>query len=167
MSGDERDERPRRSWSEIDRARDRPRRRDEAPRPRGPAAAARAQAATRQYLAAVERQLFARPGAPASPAGARLAAAVRAAVGTPALDDACRAYLEQVGPPAEPALASAFLDARDRALRLAALRALAGAPPAGAFGAGLRAQLRMLADGLDDELAEAAEAVLERARDRN
>jgi len=162
-AGDERDgeDRPKRSWSEIDRLRDRPRaRRDEA-RPRGPAASARARAASQQYLKKLDRQLFAKSGA-RSPADEPLAAAVRTALGTPGLDDACRAYLEGMGTPSDPALVSAFLDARDRELQLAALRGLAATPSAGrpAPSAGLRAQLRTLAEGPDDELAEAAEALL-------
>ncbi len=158
MSGD--DERPRRSWAEIDRMRDRPRSREER-RPRGAAAEARAQAATSQYLRKLDEQLFARAGKGGE--AEALARAVRDAVGTPGLAEACRAYLEALGPPSDAALLSAFLDARDREIQLAALRALAG-PAAGVrLSSGLRAQLRTLAEGLDDELAEAAEDALERA----
>lgn len=163
MSGDRRDdgERPRRSWAEIDRLRDRPRARRDAGAARGPAASARAQAATRQYLGELDRKLFAR-GARGGAQGARLADAVRAAQGTPGLADACRAYLDALGAPAEPDLLAAFLDARARDVQRAALAALAEGVGAGriALGAGLRAQLRTFAEGLDDELAEAAEAVL-------
>lgn len=158
---DDRDERPRLSWSEIDRLRDRPRARRDERTPRGPAATARARAATRQYLASIDEKLFAK-GAPGGARGAQLAAAVRAAQGTPALADACRAYLEALGPPADPALLAAFLDSGDRDVQRAALAALADAL-AGAkieLTPGLRARLRSLADGLDDELAEAAEAAL-------
>lgn len=162
--GGERDdgERPRRSWAEIDRLRDRPRTRREERAPRGPAATARAQAATQQYLHEIDRKLFAKRGARGGAEGARLAEAVRAALGTPGLTDACRAYLDALGPPGDPALLAAFLDARDRGLQLAALAALAEGVGAGriAPGAGLRAQLRTLAEGLDDALAEAAEDVL-------
>src|SRR5690606_8625829 len=96
--GDDRDERPRLSWSEIDRLRDRPRARRDERTPRGPAATARARAATRQYLASIDEKLFAK-GAPGGARGAQLAAAVRAAQGTPGLADACRAYLEALGAP--------------------------------------------------------------------
>jgi len=164
MSGDrDRDDgdRPRLSWSEIDRLRDRPRARRDAAAPRGPAARARAQAATRQYLAEIDRKLFAR-GARGGAQGERLAAAVREAQGTPRLADACRAYLAALGAPAEPDLLAAFLDARDREVQRAALDALAEGLRAGrlALTPGLRAQLRTLAEGLADELAEAAETAL-------
>lgn len=161
MSGDDDRERPRRSWAEIDRLRDRPRARRDERAPRGPAESARARAAAQQYLHEVDRALFAR-GAPGGAAGARLAAAVRAAHGTPGLADACRAYLEALGPPEDAGLLAAFLDARDREVQLAALGALADGIAAGriAPSAGLRAQLRSLAQGLDDALAEAAEAAL-------
>jgi len=161
--GDDREggERPKRSWAEIDRLRDRPRARRDERAPRGPADAARARAATRQYLQELDRKLFAK-SAPGGAAGARLAAAVRDAQGTPALTEACRAYLDAVGPPADAALLAAFLDARERGIQLVALGALAEGVGAGriALGAGLRAQLRSLAAGPDDELSEAAEAVL-------
>jgi len=58
-------------------------------------------------------------GAQAS-AGSRLADAVRAAHGTPALADACRAHLVELGAPREPALLGAFLDSGDREIQLAA-----------------------------------------------
>jgi hypothetical protein len=160
---DDRDagERPRRSGAEIDRLRDRPRARRDERAPRGPAATARAQAATKQYLAELDQKLFAK-GAPGGAAGARLAAAVRAAQGSAALVDACRAYLDALGPPADPALLAAFLDSGERALQRAALGALAGEGGGErvALTPGLRSRLRSLAEGLDDELAEAAEAAL-------
>lgn len=163
MSGgdDERGERPKRSWAEIDRLRDQPRARRDERAPRGPAATARAQAATKQYLAELDQKLFAK-SAPGGAKGASLAAAVRAAQGTPGLADACRAYLDAVGPPSEPALLAAFLDSGEPALQHAALAALAEGVAAGriALSPGLRAQLRTLAEGSDDELAEAAEAAL-------
>ena len=158
MSGDDdRDDRPRRSWSEIDKLRDKPRARSDERRPRGAAAEARSRNAAQQYLKKLDTHLFAKTPRPGS-AGGRRADAVRAALGTPGLADACRAYLVELGPPREPALLSAFLDAPDRELKLAALAALSERRRAGdaAFSAGLRAQLRTLAEGLDDELAEAA-----------
>ena len=163
MSGDDdsRDERPRRSWSEIDKMRDRPRTRSDERRPRGAAAEARSRAATQHYLKKLDSHLFAKtPGRSASDRGH--GDRVRAALGTPGLADACRAYLAELGPPTDPALLSAFLDAPDRELRRAGLRALAERSAAGelALTAGLRSQLRMLAEGLDDELAEVAEEVL-------
>jgi hypothetical protein len=162
VSGDDdRGERPRRSWSEIDKLRDKARTRGDERRPRGAAAEARSRAATQQYLEKLGRELFAKPGKGGAAAD-RLAGAVRAALGTPELHGACRAYLAELGPPADPALLSAFLDTGDRELVLAALRAIGEGRRSGgvALSAGLRAQLRTLAEGLDDELAEAAEAAL-------
>ena len=158
---DERGERPRLSWSELDKRRGKARSQASERRPRGAAAEARAAAATQSYLKKLDQQLFAKGAKNATP-GAKLADAVRDALGTPGLDDACRAYLAAVGAPATPPLFAAFLDARDRELRVAALAALAEAVAAGgvALTAGLRSQLRVLAEGADDELAERAEEIL-------
>jgi hypothetical protein len=160
MSGrdDERGDRPKLSWSELDKRRDKPRSHTSERRPRGAAAEARAASATQSYLRKLDQQLFAKGGKNATPKG-RLADAVRDALGTPGLDDACRAYLAEIGPPVEAALVAAFLDARDREIRLAALEALAGADRV-AVTSGLRSQLRVLAEGSDDELAERAEEIL-------
>ena len=159
--GDDRDERPRRSWSEIDKLRDKPRARSDERRPRGAAAEARSRAAAQQYLKKLDSHLFAKSSKRAGSGGGP-ADAVRAALGTPGLADACRAYLAELGPPTDSGLLSAFLDAPDRELQRVGLRALAERRAAGelALTAGLRAQLRMLAEGLDDELAEAAEEAL-------
>lgn len=160
--GDERDgERPRPSWSELDKRRDKPRSHTTERRPRGAAAEARARTATQSYLKQLDARLFAKERGAGGAAG-KLAAAVREALGTPGLDATCRAYLDAIGPPAEVALVAAFLDARDRDLRLAALDALGEGLRAGrmALSAGLRSQLRILAEGPDDALAEAAEALL-------
>lgn len=161
MSHDDREDRPKLSWAEIDRRRDKPRERSEQ-RPRGAVAEARSREATGHYLKKLDKHLFAK-GTNTSE-GDVLARAVRDAQGSPGLAEACRAYLERVGPPQDPALASAFLDAPDRDLQLAALEALSeglasgGPRPSG----GLRAQLRMLSEGMDDELAEVAETVLDK-----
>ena len=163
MTGeDDRGERPRRSWSEIDRLRDQPRGRRDERASRGPADSARARDAAQQYLKKLDRTLFAKGAGGASEAD-RLATDGREALGTPRLAAACHAYLDAVGPPVEAPLVAAFLDAPDRDLRLAALASLREALGAGglALTTGLRAQLRSLAEGLDDELAEAAEAALE------
>jgi len=160
VSGDD-DERPRRSWSEIDKLRDKPRARSDERRPRGAAAEARSRAAAQQYLKKLDGHLFAK-GRARGASGGDAANAIRAALGTPALADACRAYLRELGPPSDPGLLAAFLDAPDRELQLVGLRALGERRRRGelALTVGLRAQLRMLAEGLDDELAEAAEDAL-------
>ncbi|RIL02608.1 MAG: hypothetical protein DCC71_16145 [Proteobacteria bacterium] len=161
--GDERGERPRLSWSELDRRRDKPRSATPERRPRGAAAEARSRSATQSYLKKLDSQLFGKGGQGGRDGGAaKLAAAVRDALGTAALADACRAYLAQCGPPRDAALLAAFLDARDRDVQLAALGALEEEMRADriAPSAGLRSQLRVLAEGSDDELAERAENLL-------
>jgi hypothetical protein len=167
MSGgddEDRGDRPRLSWSELDKRRDRPRTHTPERRPRGPAAEARARRAAQSYLHQADAKLFGR-GTGGAGTAAKLAAVVREAQGTPELDAACRAYQETLGPPAaDPALLGAFLDARDRAIRLAALDVLRDGLAEGrlALTGSLRSQLRMLADGSDDELAERAEELLAR-----
>lgn len=162
MSGDDdRDERPRLSWSELDKRRGKPRPSTPERGPRGAAAEALSRSATQSYLKKLDSQLFAKSGKGGAPS-ARLADAVRDALGTPGLDAAARAYLEEIGPPREAALVAAFLDTRDRTLQLAALAAWAEELAAGRAHPtpGLRAQLRTLAQGGDDELAERAEEIL-------
>lgn len=158
---DDRGERPKRSWAEIDRLRDKPRARRDPRTARDPADTPRARDAAQQYLKKLDQQLFAK-GTPAGSDAARLATAVREALGTPGLTDACRAYLDALGPPTDAALLAAFLDARERGVQLAALGALRDGLAAGRLGlsAGLRAQLRRISEGLDDELAETAQNAL-------
>jgi hypothetical protein len=160
MSGDdERPERERPSWREIDQRRDRARSRRE-PEPRGPAERVRSRAATAQYLKQLDG-LFSR--APGGAEGERLVRAVREAHGSPGLAAACRAYRDALGMPAEAALLSLFLDSGDRELVLGALGALRASAETGRLAptAGQRSQLRTLAQGPDDAVAEAAEALLE------
>ncbi len=158
---DDREDRPRLSWSELDKRRGKPRPSTPERKPRGAAAEALSRSATQSYLKKLDSQLFSKSGKSGAPA-AKLAAAVRDALGTPGLDDAARAYLEQVGPPREAALVAAFLDARDRTLQLAALEAWSEELAAGRVTptTGLRAQLRTLAEGSDDEIADRAEEIL-------
>ena len=92
-----------------------------------------------------------------------LAQAMRDARGTPGLAEACRAYRDAAGLPADARLISCFLDADDRELVVDGLEALKQAQQAGGFEmtAGLRTQLRMLAEDPDDEVAERAEELIE------
>jgi hypothetical protein len=158
---DDRDdrERPRRSWREIDRMRDGT---GGAPErvPRGTAARARADAASREYRRQLDRQ-FARGKGGAE--GERLARAMRDAHGTSGLAEACRAYREAVGPPEDVTLVSLFLDSGDRELTRVGLESLRASCDAGSLQptAGLRSQLRLLAQDRDDDIAEAAESLLE------
>jgi hypothetical protein len=157
VSGDDRDERPRKSWREIDRARDGTAHGGAERRPRGAAAEARSRQATKQYLEKAEG-LFAsdRGGA----AGEALARAIRDAHGTPDLPAACAAYRDALGYPSDPGLAAIFLDSEQRELVVGTLEALAARPP-DAWPAGLRSQLRLLAEHADDEIAGAAEDLLQ------
>jgi hypothetical protein len=158
---DEDGERPKLSWSEIDKRRDRPRTRaDREQRPRTAAAEARSRAATQQYLRKLGGELFAKHRAGGR--GEELAGAIRDAQGTPGFADACRAYLGELGPPRDASLCARFLDARAPELVLAGLRGLEGLRGEGALApsAGLRAQLRTLANDANDEVADAAEALL-------
>ncbi len=157
MSGD--DDRYRKSWREIDRARDGSGRRSEERRPRGAAAEARSRQATRAYLERIDG-LFTKDGGGA--AEARLAEAVRAAHGTPELGAACAAYRDGAGWPRDPALVSLFLDSGDRNIMAGCLDALARvhAQAPLELPAGLRSQLRLLAEDPDDTIAGAAEDLL-------
>jgi hypothetical protein len=154
---DDRDERPRRSWREIDRLRDRPsERRDALSRP---AESQRSAAATQQYLRKLHG-LFREDEGGAE--GQRLAEAVRAAHGTPDLAAACRAYLDALGPPRDAALAALFLDCGDVGSVRTALEALAEGVRSGALrvAPGMRSQLRLLSESPDDDVAGLAEEML-------
>lgn len=162
MSGD--DDRPgwldreKRSFSDLDRAR-REKRDGRAERPRSAASQARAKQATKQYLDQIEGLFQAGVHGEADALGR----AVLDARGTPALADACRAYRDAVGVPSQARLVSCFLDTGDRELVLAGLEALLSAQAASALDAtaGLRTQLRSLAEDSDDEIAGTAEELLE------
>jgi hypothetical protein len=160
VSGDD-DERPRLSWSEIDKRRDRAGGRRDAGerRPRGAAAEARARRASQAYLKDAADKLFGATGA--GPRADALARAVRDANGTPRLAAACAEYVAAVGPPRDAALAAVFLDADAREAVLAGLAGLAALRDAGRLelSRALRGRLRFLAEGPDDEIAAAAEAL--------
>ena len=94
--------------------------------------------------------------------GKALAIAVREAHGTKELAAACRAYLEQVGPPASGELASIFLDAGEKGISLPVLDELLRRKGAGnlELEGGLKSQIRLLAEDFDDDLASRAEDLL-------
>ena len=95
-------------------------------------------------------------------AGKALASAVREAHGTKELAGACRAYLEQVGPPASGELASIFLDAGDKQVSLPVLDDLLRQKGEGRLEleGGLKRQIRLLSEDFDNELASRAEDLL-------
>lgn len=153
-------EREKKSFSELDRQR-RERRSSGEARPASPGAKARADRAAKEYVKHLDTLFSA---GKSGGEGERLAHAMREARGTPGLADACRAYRDAVGPPTDAGLVSLFLDSGDTELVLTALEASRAAHEAGELQptAGLRTQLRMLAEGPDDDVAEAAEELLER-----
>lgn len=154
---DDRDDRPKLSWRERDARKNRSSHASshEPPRDRP-----RSRAATQQYLRKVDLLFSKTPGGPEVE---RLTHTLRDALGTPGLAEACRAYRDALGMPEDPALLAHYLDAGDRELVLAGLAGLVSAREAGRLdrpASGLRSQLRMLASGSDDEIAEAAEELL-------
>jgi hypothetical protein len=152
-------DREKKSFSELDRMR---RDKSSGPErtPRSAAGRARAEAAAKQYLKEIDG-LFSKGKGGAETE--RLERAMRDARGTPGLAAACRAWLDAVGPPEATSVVSLFLDSGDRELVLEGLAALLRARDAGRLDAtpGLRSQLRMLAEDRDDEVAGAAEELLE------
>ena len=153
----DREDRPRLSWSEIDKRRSGARPRYDEPRGRQ-AREEQAQASDRALKQA--DALFAREkgGGP----GAQLAALMREAHGTPELPQACRAYREQIGVPDSPALLALFLDTGERDLVVEALESLLALKQAGPLeiAPGLKSQLRVLEQDRDDTIAGISEELL-------
>lgn len=149
------------SYSELDKLRRERRSDDRGGRRQGKAAQARSDMATKQYLQDIDKLFSSAEG---GTEGEALAKAVRDAHGTPELDDACREYREKFGIPKSPDLLSLFLDCRAPDLVIAtldALIALMGADDDFAVGRGVQSQLRTLAQGFDNDIAERAEEILE------
>jgi len=160
MSGDDRSwvDREKKSFSELDRQRrEGPGGSDD--RPRGKKAEERSAAAAKQYLKAADGVFSGGSKAEI----AKLSAAMRDALGTPDLADACRAYHEKAGLPGEASLVSLFLDSGEREVILLGFSALESARAGDSIEVtgSLRSQLRMLEQDSDDEIAESAEALLE------
>ena len=151
-------EREKKSFSELDRMR-REGRSGGKPRPRSAAAQARATQATKQYVKEIDGVFSSGKGEQRE----KLSQAMRDARGTPGLAAACRAYRDAVGLPADARHISCFLDTGDRELVVNGLEALRQAHEAGdiEMTAGLRTQLRMLAEDPDDEVAVRAEELIE------
>ena len=130
-------------------------------RPRSPQGEQRARAATQQYVKKLDKLFFGqKSGAEVEP----LANRVRDAHGTPDVADACRAYRDALGLPSDASLLSIFLDTGDPELVCETLEGIAAAVESGEFAvsSGMRTQLRMLAEDANDDVADAAEVVLER-----
>lgn len=162
MAGSGDGERPKRSWREIDQLRSGARPRDEQ-RPRGRYAEAQAKRAAAQYTKQLDAMFSTGEG---GARGEELATAMREAHGSPALAEACRAYLAEIGVPADGELLGMFLDAGDAALTAAALEATLARVREGAaeLSKGLRRQIETLAEGFDANTADLAEEILELLR---
>ncbi len=153
----EREDRPRLSWSEIDKRRSGARSRSDEPRGRR---AREDQVRASESALKEADALFSQEKGGSE--GERLANEMRDAHGTPALPQACRTYREQIGVPQSPALLALFLDAGDRDLVVPALEALLALQRAGRLeiGTGLRSQLRVLEQDRDDTVAGLCEDLL-------
>jgi hypothetical protein len=149
------DDRPKRSWREIDQMRSGGRVDRGEQRPRGKAAEARAAEAARAYLKQAD-------GLFASPQAEGLAKELRDAHGAEGFEEICQRYRAELGLPADPTLLSLFLDSSDAELLAEVLEALlvlardAGLEVPG----GMRTQLRLLSEHRDDNVAGAAEDLL-------
>jgi hypothetical protein len=157
VSGDERGERPRLSWREIDQRRSGGRTREDRPRGR---AAEREQAQQKNEALKEADSLFTMEQG--GEQGAALAKGMRDAHGSSEFPAACRTYSDEIGTPADPALLSLFLDCDDRALIVAALERLLELKNAGSLevSAGLKSQLRVLEHDADDTVAGISEDLL-------
>ncbi len=153
MAGDDR----KLSFSERDRLL---RERRDGHAPRGGRARAEQQKRSEQALKAADALFTDEKG---GQQGKALADAVRDAHGTPELPAACRAYLEEIGPPTSLELASIFLDAGEKEIGVPVLDELLRQKEAGSLelSGGLKRQIRILSEDFDDDLASRAEDLLE------
>jgi hypothetical protein len=159
-SGDD-DDRPKRSWREIDQLRGAKRSSDE-PRPLGRWAEAQAQRAADEYKKHLDSMFS--EGAQGGAEGEALAGAMREAHGTPDFVAACTAYRDQVGWPVDPELLGLFLDSGEQALVVGALETILEGLAAELLelSKGLRSQIASLAESFDAAIADVAEEILER-----
>ena len=155
---DEREERPKLSFSERDKLRRGERTQAGAP---GGRRAEQEQAHARgQALREADAVFALEPG---GAEGQALAKQMRDSHGTEGFAAACRSYCDQVGIPRDPGLLALLLDSGERDLIVSALEAFTEAKNAGSFelGAGLRSQLRMLEQDRDDTVAGLSEDLLQ------
>jgi hypothetical protein len=155
---DDRDARPKLSFSELDK-----RRRGEklgTDEPRGRRASHEQARARSQALSQADAAFSAGQG---GAVGERLARAMRDQHGTSDFPLACRNYSEEIGVPRDPSLLGLMLDSGERDLVVAALEALLEAKNSGSLeiGSGLRSQLRLLEQARDDTLAGLSEDLLQ------
>jgi hypothetical protein len=155
---DDRDDRPRLSWREIDRRRGGTHVRRDEPRGRQ----AEQEKARSDHHALQEADALFSLGKGGS-AGEQLAKRMQEAHGGPEFLQACRQYREEIGVPSAPALLSLFLDSAERDLIVEALEALVVLKNDGSLelSSGLRSQLRALEQDRDDTLAGISEELLQ------
>ena len=154
---DDRDERRKLSFSELDK-----RRRGETvgtDEPRG-RRAQREQASARSRALNDADSLFST--GKGGEKGSQLADAMRDAHGTSDFLQACRGYCEEIGTPQDPSLLALLLDTGERDLVVAALEALLTTRNDGSLqiDSGLRSQLRVLEQDRDDTIAGVCEELL-------
>lgn len=94
--------------------------------------------------------------------GDELAKAIRAAHGSAELPEACHTFVTEVGLPKSVDLLQIFLDSADASLMVPALEELLARKHAGQLemSAGLKSQLRTLANDPDDDIAGLSEDLL-------
>jgi hypothetical protein len=156
-----------RSWNDGDKLsyseRDRKRREGGGTREHRPKGVSKVkeEAATKQYIKQLDG-LFSKTKGGAEIE--KLGAAMRSARGTSGLADACREFRDTAGFPDDVALLGMFLDSGDPELVVGGLEAIKVASESDGFKAsgGLRSQIRMLAEDVNDDVAELAEALVER-----
>jgi hypothetical protein len=155
-------EREKLSWAEIDKRRDKART-SYSPQgdghPRGRRAQERAARESRDALVQADALFSADPG---GEEGAALAKAVRDAHGTPELESACRTYMAELGVPTAVDLLSIMLDTGQTEIMIAALEKLFALKQKGKLEitGGLKAQLRLLAQEPNDDVAGLSEDLL-------
>ncbi len=155
---DDRDERPKLSFSELDKRRRGERvERDE---PRGRRAE---QEQERSRAAALTEAGSVFSMGKGGAEGKRLANEMRDAHGTSDFLHACRSYCDEIGTPQDPLLLALLLDTGERDLVVSALEALLEAKNGGSLeiASGLRSQLRVLEQDRDDTIAGISEELLE------
>ncbi len=155
---DDREERPKLSFSELDkRRRGEKVGRDE---PRGHRAKQEQARARTQALNEADTVFSLGKG---GAQGKRLANEMRDTHGTSDFSHACRSYCEEIGIPQDPPLLGLLLDSGERDLVVAALEALLEAKNGRSLEirSGLRSQLRVLEQDRDDTIAGISEELLQ------
>ena len=155
---DDRGEREKLSWSEIDKLRSGGRT-GSSDRPRGQAGRKQAERESREAL---EEAAALFSGDPGGEEGQALANAVRDAHGTPDLGEACRAYIDALGVPNSLELLQIVLDCGDADMIVPALERLYEQKQGGNLEVthGLKSQLRILAQEPNDDVAGLSEDLL-------